>query len=327
MTAASAISGASRVMPRVSAQVAHQHAADLDRSADAALEGVASWWSGRVPRRCRRCRARAGRRRAGESAAAWFTPEAVPTASGTPSGGSHPQPPLIKRQFPPGRGAVGFASGSGGGGAASPSEQDSRHAVTRRGQTAARARAVRPARSPPPPAGRGRLHDRRLGATFQNWLRYTSHTSSIASARRLAVRSKCSRTSSIHRRQLVGVHQPRRLHQLLVETRSGTRPSRRARTRRRWSCPRRSCGRFRRAPAPCRPSCTRSRGRPTPSTTASRPSCARRSARRHDPRRTARPPVAPYRTVLPTIVFLCGANRAMSAGITTISPPLMPLPT
>ena len=65
---------------------------------------------------------------------------------------------------------------------------------------------------------------------------------------------------------------------------------------------------------------------PTPSTTASAPEL--RTAKRSPaiPRKNARPAVAPYRTVLPTIMFSSARNSAVSGGRTETIPPDSPLP-
>ena len=65
---------------------------------------------------------------------------------------------------------------------------------------------------------------------------------------------------------------------------------------------------------------------PTPSTTASAPEL--RTAKRSpaSPRKYARPAVAPYSTVLPTITFSSAANVASSGGRTESTPPDSPLP-
>ena len=65
---------------------------------------------------------------------------------------------------------------------------------------------------------------------------------------------------------------------------------------------------------------------PTPSTTAAAPEL--RTAKRSpaSPRKNARPDVAPYSTVLPTITFSSAAKPASSGGRTESTPPDSPLP-
>ena len=65
---------------------------------------------------------------------------------------------------------------------------------------------------------------------------------------------------------------------------------------------------------------------PTPSTTAQAPEL--RTAKRSpaSPRKNARPAVAPYRTVLPTIMFSSARKMCLSGGRTDTIPPDRPLP-
>ena len=163
------------------------------------------------------------------------------------------------------------------------------------------------------------------GATLQNWPRYTSHMSMTASARRLPVFSKCSRTSSY-----TSDSSSASISRVAWTSSSFSAAGNSPVSSRTYATPLVMPAPKLRPVSPSTstvpPVMYSQPWSPTPSTTAVAPELRTQKRSPARPAANTRPPVAPYRTVLPTIVFLCGAKRAMSAGIRTISPPLMLLP-
>ena len=82
------------------------------------------------------------------------------------------------------------------------------------------------------------------------------------------------------------------------------------RTPRRPTCRHRSCARHRPAPRQCPRSCTRTRGPPTPSTTAVAPELRTQNRSPTVPRMYASPLVAPYRITLPAMMLSSATKSA-----------------